>query len=186
MTRRTILMISATTALALSLFAGAATAQQPPRPPQQQQPAPPPKPMKDLIVGTWTLLLVDDVGSDGTRTPDYGPNAKGMLMIGPDGRYSLQIMRDIRSKFAANSRLKGTDAENKAAVQGMISHFGRYTLNEGDKTLTFRIDGSSFPNWDGTQQKQQITAITDDVLVYVNPASSEGGNRGEIDWRRAK
>jgi hypothetical protein len=184
MTLRTLLQTTAVTAFSLGVFAIAATAQQQQRP--AQQPPPPPKPMKELIVGSWTPLLVDDVDADGTRSPIYGPNPKGMLMFSPDGRYSLQIMRDIRPKFAANSRLKGTADENKAVIGGIITHFGRYSLDEGAKTITLRIDGSSFPNWDGTSQTRPITALTDDVFTYVNPASSGSGGKSEVAWRRAK
>lgn len=183
MIARTLLHTLAVTAFSLGVFAIAATAQQQ-RP--AQQPPPPPKPMKELIVGTWTPLLVDDVAVDGTRSPIYGPNPKGMLMFSPDGRYSLQIIRDIRPKFAGNSRLKGTADENKAAVGGAITHFGRYTLDEGAKTITLRIEGSSYPNWDGTSQTRPITALTDDVFTYINPASSGTGSKSEVAWRRAK
>src|SRR2546430_2086933 len=127
MDRRSVLTGSAMTALALATLQKGAVAQQqqPPRPPQQQPPQPP-KPWKELIVGSWTLLVDDGIQPDGTKVPRYGPNPKGLLMFGADGRYSLQIMRDIRPKFAANDRLKGTADEMKAAYQGMISHFGTY------------------------------------------------------------
>jgi Lipocalin-like domain len=175
MNRRGILKASAMTALGLAILTGSAAAEQ--------------KPMKDLLVGTWTLLLVDDVNAEGNRVPGYGPNPKGTVIFGTDGRYSLQIMRDQRPKFASNNRREGTAEENKAAVGGMISHFGTYSINEGAKTLTIRIEGSSFPNWDGTQQKRLITALTDDVLTWTNPTPSTapaGNVRAELAWRRAK
>ena len=190
MTRGTILSTVVMAAFALTLYSIAAQEGQ--RQPQQKAqakapPPPPPKPMKELIVGSWTPLLVDDVDADGTRSPIYGPNPKGMLMFSPDGRYSLQIMRDTRPKFAANSRLKGTADENKAVIGGIITHFGRYSLDEGAKTITLRIDGSSFPNWDGTSQTRPITALTDDVFAYVNPNALVGsGGKSEVAWRRAK
>ena len=147
------------------------------------------KPLKDQIVGTWSLLLVDNVGADGTRVPAYGPNPKGTVMFGPDGRYSLQIMRDVRPKFASNNREAGSTDENKAAVHGMISHFGSYSINEADKTLNLRIEGSSFPNWDGTSQKRTIAALVGDDLTWTNPTPSTapaGNLRSELAWRRLK
>jgi Lipocalin-like domain len=191
MDRRSVLTGSAMTVFALAALQKGAVAQQqqPPRPPQQQQPPQPPKPWKELIVGSWNLLIDDGIAPDGSRVPRYGPNPKGLLIFGADGRYSLQIMRDARPKFAGNDRLKGTPDEMKAAFQGMISHFGTYTINEADKSFTIRIEGSSYPNWDGTTQKRTITALVGDDFVYANQAPSSAvanADRSELAWRRVK
>jgi hypothetical protein len=83
--------------------------------------------------------------------------------------------------------MAGTADENKAAVQGMISHFGTYTVDEAGKSVTFRIQASSFPNWDRTVQKRPITAITDEVLTWNTPAPSAAGFvRSEVAWKKAK
>ncbi len=174
MTRRSVLSASAMMALGLALLPGGAAAQE--------------KPMKDLIVGTWTLQLDDGVRADGSKQPNFGPNPKGILMFTADGRYSLQIMRDSRPKFASNSRTGGTDAENKAAVQGAVAHFGKYSVNDADKRLTLRIEGSSYPNLDGATQKRQITALTADALTWTNPmpGPASGFVRTEVAWQRVK
>jgi len=173
---RRLIVCAAAAGLAYATMSGSTVAQQQ-------------KALKDQIVGTWSLLIVDNFREDGTRVPAYGPNPKGMVMFGPDDRYSLQIMRDVRPKFASNNREKGTADEMMAAVHGMISHFGRYTIDETGKTLNLRIEGSSFPNWDGTTQKRLITALVGDDLTWTNPTPSTaaGGNvRSELVWRRAK
>jgi len=50
--------------------------------------------------------------------------------------------------------MTGIADENKAAVQGMISLVGSYTVNERDRSMLLRIDSSSYPNLDGTEQRQ--------------------------------
>jgi hypothetical protein len=172
MNRRNILGIGAVVVGLTMLPAGA---------PAQQ------KSIKDQLVGTWTLLLSDNIKDDGTHVPGYGPNPEGMLMFSPDGHYSLQIIRIGRPAFASKNRLAGTADENKAAVQGMISHFGTYAVDEAGKTVTFRIDASSFPNWDATVQKRPVTAITNDVLTYETPTPSASGFvRAELAWKKVK
>lgn len=179
MNRRKILTTSTSAVLGLGLMPGTAFAQ------GQPQPAASLKPMKELIVGSWTLVLVDTVAADGTRRPNYGPHPLGLTIFNSDGYYSLQAMSDIRPKFAANDKLKGTADEYKAAVLGMISFFGRYTLDEEKKMLTMHLVASSYPNWDGTTQMRPITVLTDDVLTWITPVSSAGG-RAEVSFRRAK
>src|SRR3954463_11598746 len=121
MYRRTILAGAAIGAVALSLVAGGVTAQQEKGkgggkgPPQQQ--AEPKRPWQQEIVGSWRLLIIDGIKADGTHQPLYGPNPKGLAMFSPDGHYSIQIMRDVRPKFAANDRLKGTAEELKASTE---------------------------------------------------------------------
>jgi hypothetical protein len=172
MYRRTVVGISAL-AVGLAMLPGGASGQQ--------------KSMKDLLVGTWTLLLTDYIKDDGTHVAGFGPNPDGSLIFTADGHYSLHIIRYGRPAFASKDRLKGTADENKAAVQGMISHFGTYTVDEANKTIAFRIAASSFPNWDATTQKRAVTAITDDVLTYNTPAASTSGYvRAEVAWKKAK
>jgi Lipocalin-like domain len=167
--------LSAATALGVALFPGGAAAES--------------KSLKEQLAGVWTLLLVDGVTADGTHLPGYGPNPIGTVIFSPDGHYSLQIMRAVRPKFASDNPAQGTADENKAAVQGMISHFGSYTANDADKTFALRIEGSSFPNQDGTRQSEHVTAITDDLLTYTDttPTTAPSGSAtAELAWRRAK
>jgi hypothetical protein len=174
MNRRNILEIMGTAALGFVFVGSGAVAQQ--------------KPIKDQLVGAWTLLLDDGVAPDGTQVPTFGPNPVGTLIFTPNGRYSLQIMRVInRGPFASNNRDTGTADENKAVSQGTISHFGTYSVDEAGRAITFHIEGSSFPNWENTDQKRLVTAITDEVLTYTNRNSStpaHGFMRTELAWKK--
>lgn len=147
------------------------------------------KSLKDQLAGAWTLLLVDGVTADGTHLPGYGPNPIGTVIFSPDGHYSLQIMRAVRPKFASNNPAQGTPEEYKAASQGINTHFGSYVANDADKTLTYHIEGSSFPNLDGSRRTLQVTAMTDEVLTYTyvlpSPAPS-GAVKFELAWKKAK
>jgi hypothetical protein len=147
------------------------------------------KSTKDMLAGTWTLLLSDAVKADGTHVPQFGPNPSGVLMFSPDGHYAVEIMRANLPKFAANDRDKGTADEMKAVIQGAFAHFGTYNVNDADKSFNFRVEASTFPNWNGTQQKRTITALTDDVLTYnvKAPSANPGGvDHVELVYRRAK
>jgi hypothetical protein len=164
MDRRHLLEIMATTTLGFALIGSGAVAQQ--------------KPIKDQLVGAWTLLLDDAINPDGTHIPTFGPNPARTLIFTPNGRY-----------FASNNRDAGTAEENKAVSQGTISHFGTYTVDEGGKTLSFHVEGSSFPNRENTIQRTLVTAITDEVLTYTNPTSStpgQGFTHTELAWKKLK
>ena len=170
MNRRSILSLSTMILMGLALLPGNTAAQQ--------------KSIKDQIVGTWTLVSTTGRLPDGS--PTWGSNPKTLLIFTNDGRFSAQLMRSDRPKYAANSRVKGTAEENKATAEGTLSYFGTYTISETDKVVTYHIEGSSYPNWNGTDQKRPILSLTADELKYANPAPSGGTAASELLWKRAK
>lgn len=142
------------------------------------------KPLTQQLVGTWNYVAVDVVRTDGSRLPLYGPNPRGVASFDSDGHYVLLTARASLPKFSANDRTKGTPEEYKSVVDGSIAHFGTYTVNEADKTITFHIKTSTYPNWDGTQQKRPFS-IVGDTLTWRTPASS-GGGTAEVVLKRAQ
>jgi hypothetical protein len=170
MNRRDMIPVSAIGTLALVMLTTGATGQ--------------PKSLKDQLTGTWTLVSSDTVAPNGTRTPTFGAGAKGIAVFDPAGHYTFVFTSASLPKFTSNNRSSGTADENKAVVQGTLSHFGTYTVDEAAKSFTIHIDGSSFPNWAGTEQKRPFTATGDD-LKWTTPAAS-GGGTAELVWKRAK
>ena len=135
------------------------------------------------LVGTWTLVsTVTEQG--GNKTDTFGSNPKGILMVDANGRYVIAFSRADLPKVASNNRTTGTPEENKAIVQGSITHFGTVSVNAADQTLTFKIETSLFPKWDGTEHKRPFT-LTGDELTYTVPSTS-GGETATVVWQRAK
>lgn len=134
------------------------------------------------LAGTWTLQAADVIHADGRKESDYGAAPKGLLMIDAKGRYSLQIFRTDRKRFASSDRAKGTPEEYAAAVLGTSTHIGTVSIDPADHTLTFRIDAASFPNQDGTVQKRAYE-LTGDVLSY-KVAPRPNGDVPVSVWRR--
>ena len=137
---------------------------------------------KDLV-GTWTLVsAINEQG--GNKTDTYGPHPKGILTVDANGHYVLAIARADLPKIASNNRTTATPEENKAIVQGSNTHFGTVSVSAADKTIIFKIETSTFPNWDGIEQKRSFT-LTGDELTYTVPAAS-GGGTATVVWKRAK
>jgi len=134
------------------------------------------------LAGTWTLVAADVVHADGSRARDYGAAPKGLLLIDAAGRYSLQIFKSERPRFAAADKLAGTDAEYKAAVLGSSTHYGTVSIDTTAHTLTFKIEAASFPNWEGGAQTRSYE-LTGDELSYRVPARPNGDTPISV-WRR--
>jgi hypothetical protein len=125
------------------------------------------------LVGIWTLTAADNLQSNGSRVHAYGSDPQGILVFGADGRYSVQIFRENRAKFASSDKLHGTFDEYKDASLGMSCHFGRYTVDAAKSTITFQVERASFPNWDGAIQIRPFTLNGDELEWHV-PATPDG------------
>lgn len=140
-----------------------------------------------LAQGSWILVSLYNE-SDGNKTEPFGPNPRGSMLLTPDGRFSMILMQATLPKFASNVRTKGTVEENEAVVKGSVAAFGTYAITGGDKeqTLNLHVEGSTFPNWDGQDQKRPM-AVSGDELKVINPAPSIGGGGKNYQiWKRAK
>jgi hypothetical protein len=94
-------------------------------------------------------------------------------------------LRASLRKIAADNRMKGTAEENQAIVQGSLASYGSYTVvNEKEHAVKVRIEGSTFSNWDGQDQKQTWT-VKGDELTTTTPTASVGGVANLI-FKRAR
>ena len=132
------------------------------------------------IAGTYTLVSFTNQQGD-TKTDTYGPNPKGVMMLDANGRYVVVLMRPDLPKFASNNRSTGTAEEYKAISLGSFTHFGTYSV--ADSHIIFRLEHTTFPNWDGQEQRRTLT-VTGDELKYA--VASSAGGISTLVWKRSK
>ncbi|WP_029914032.1 lipocalin-like domain-containing protein [Caulobacter sp. UNC358MFTsu5.1] len=154
-------------ALAVALTGTAATAAEP------------------ALTGTWTLAAADRLKPDGTRARDYGQHPKGRLIIDAQGRYSLQIFDGDRPRIASGDKATATPVELTGAVMGSSTHYGTVAVDKAANVLVFRIEGASFANWEGTEQRRKY-ALTTDTLSYQVPTPRPDGSIPISEWRRER
>jgi hypothetical protein len=56
----------------------------------------------------------------------------------------------------------------------MIAYYGTYTVDEPGKTVTLRVEASSFPDQVGSEQKRTITSLTANELKLGNRSALNG------------
>ncbi len=171
MNRRSILGISAMTALGLALLPGSAIGQK--------------QSLKRQLVGTWALVSWDQTLPDGSKVERFGANPKGEYAFTRNGRFFQMIARPDLPKIASNNAMNPTPEEAKAIAAGSIAYYGTYTVNEKDKTLSFELELTTFTNQLGIEQKRTITSITEDEM-HISNSSVVGGGKIETVWKRVK
>jgi hypothetical protein len=135
------------------------------------------------MVGTWSLSE-QWVEQDGKKLQRFGARPKGIAMYDANGRFATILLRTDLPKFASNNAMTGTADENKAIVQGSNATFGTWSINEQDGSLMSTIDGSTFPGWDGQNQRRTLSIVGDEMKMCV-PGAQIGGTACAI-WKRTK
>ena len=149
------------------------------RPAHSQQPS-----LKAQLVGSaWAMGVVAVNRKDGTRADVFGPNPNGVLMFHPDGHFVLFSSRPGRPKYASGNRVQGTPEEFRETVLGSIAYFGSYSVDEEKKIFVIKIKGSTFPDYEGTEQMRPFTIVGDE-LRSINPNPSQGGAALDLVLKR--
>ncbi len=136
------------------------------------------------IVGVWRLVSAVNTGTDGIpKVGSFGPNPSGRIIFTASGHYATVNTHPDLPKFASGNRMQGTPEEYRAVVHGSNSTFGTYSVSADGKVLVLKIEGGTWPHWNGTEQRRDLTLAGDDMSYSL--ASSRGG-RSTLTWKRVK
>jgi len=171
MNGRHLLRISAVIALGLAVLPARAVSQQ--------------KSLKDQLVGTWTLTAWEQTRPDGSKLQRFGTNPKGIHVFDADGRTYILFSRPDLPKIASNNPSMPTPEEAKGIVDGSIAYYGTYTVDEGSKVITVKVEVSTFATQVGVDQKRTIASVSADELKMVNTTVLSGGQISYA-FKRAK
>ena len=144
------------------------------------------KSLREQIVGTWQFIVAEVSAPDGKKSFPFGEKPKGILVFTADGHFAqIHVAGDILA-IASNNRMTGTPEEYAAIMRRSLSVFGTWTVDEANKTVTYNIVSSSFPNWEGEAQTRLIDKLTAEEFVNTNP--NVGGGRGSASnfYRKVK
>ena len=169
--RRNILGLSAIAAVGIAMLPISTFAQQ--------------QTLKQQLVETWLLVSAETTNADGTKFMPFGKNPKGTVVFDATGHFLSLNIDPTMPKFASNNRKTGTVDEDKAVVTMSIGLMGTYTVDETGKTILQHVDASTYPNWNGQDQKRPITSLTSDGLSYTTLAPSTGAGTTALVFKRA-
>jgi Lipocalin-like domain len=128
------------------------------------------KSAKELIVGSWTLMIADSVRPEGNNVPGFGALPTGKATFGADGRYSFEVVPST-------------------GKQSGVTASGTYALDDAGKALTLKVEESSIPNWKGKTQTGTVKFVSSDHLGWTTSAplvASSDFSGTELIWARTK
>ena len=122
------------------------------------------------LVGTWRLVSLESRASDGEIRYPLGRTPIGQLLYDVGGHISAQLMNPDRPKFASGDRLRGSDAEVRAATDGYIAYYGTYTVDMPAAVVTHHVQGALFPNSIGADELRHFRLDGDRLTITTAPA----------------
>jgi len=136
--------------------------------------------LKSQVVGVWAIVSETET-VNGDKTEPLGDHPIGLAIYDKSGYFSSQRMRADLPKFAARRKDAGTDAENRAVIEGIQTLFGTYTIDEKSHTRALHVAGSSFPNIAGLDLKEAIVIKGDLMTVTTGPTGNV-----TLVWKRVR
>ncbi len=129
--------------------------------------------------GAWSLVSATGVRSDGRLIEPYGPNPKGSLMYGVEGRMSAIIVDGA----IAETELRA--GGRKRSSRRTVAYFGSYEVRPGDGTVTHHVEGSLFPDWVGEELPRKIELEGDRMTLRPPPLQRPSGDvQLVLVWKR--
>ena len=143
--------------------------------------------MNTSLIGAWKLVTFEFRKADGAVIYPYGEKARGSLIYTESGRYSAQLMRNDRPRFAIADQMMGTPNEIEANYKGSISYFGTYEVHMENGFIIHRVESSIFPNMEGTDQKRFFELSEGQLKLTTPPINLDGEKAvGVLLWERAE
>jgi len=140
---------------------------------------------KNILIGAWKLITFEFRRDDGSVIYPYGKKARGSIIYTETGRYSAQLMQMERPRFAISDQMQGTSEEIATAFKGCISYFGAYEIDLEHNKIIHHVEGSIFPNMEGTKQIRMFE-INGNHMTLTTPSFKLDGEKavGVLEWKR--
>jgi hypothetical protein len=135
------------------------------------KPAPAMEIKKADLIGAWAYVSTYNEFADNRRESFFGEKPVGIFILLANGHYSHIIMKPDLPRIKSRRIRESTLKESEAIAEGVLAHFGTYTVDEGAGEFTVTIRKSSFPNLDGVLQVRTVTKLDAENLSYINDIS---------------
>ena len=137
------------------------------------------------FVGAWRLVTFEFCKDDGEVIYPFGAEASGSIIYTESGRYSAQLMRKGRPRFQFGDQMKGTIEEIESSYKGCISYFGTYRVDPDNNFIVHHVEGSIFPNMEGTNQLRSYEFSGNRLQLRTPPMMLDGEKAfGVLEWEK--
>jgi len=137
------------------------------------------------LVGAWRLVTFEFLKEDGSVIYPFGAEAQGTIIYTESGRYSAQLMRKDRLRLKTGDQIKASMDESESNFKGCISYFGTYMVDFDTNLIVHHVEGSLFPNMEGTNQIRSFEFSNNQLKLRTPPIMLAGDKAfGILQWEK--
>jgi hypothetical protein len=136
-------------------------------------PEPETKPLAETLVGTWELVSRTDRAASGEirQEPSLGSDPVALLYYDRSGRFAAQFMKRDRSSVV---EVAAAGPNNSRARGGYDAYFGRYAVQDDDKSVTHRLAAALSNENVGQVFTRMLEVAGDTLTIRLDTATAEG------------
>jgi hypothetical protein len=106
----------------------------------------------ELFLGSWSLVSFEHVPPTGTMSRPLGDHPTGAILYQSDGRMSAQVSLPSPARFVHDDPAQASNEEATQAWRNYLGYWGSFEVFPEKQVVVHHVEGSSFPNWIGTDQ----------------------------------
>ena len=134
--------------------------------------------LKDQLIGTWTLVSVADIYENGRKVDDWGKGVGGAVSFDANGRFTYMII---------GANLPDRTNSPRVSSRMVVAYYGRYTVDDAKRTVTYTADRSTNPGFDGGNRTATLALSGDDMTQRSQPLKTPRSTLiPETVFKRAK
>jgi hypothetical protein len=135
----------------------------------------------EQLVGAWTLVAWYETTADGEVRYPLGENAIGQIIYTADRRVAAQLVASSQARLHSEDWREATEAESARAWKNYFGYFGAFSIDLDRQAVVHHIEGSWFPNLQGTDQVRRFRFEGKQLVLDADT----GWGKVHIVWRRA-
>ena len=132
------------------------------------------------FLGTWALVSFEHVLPTGARGQLFGENPKGQISYHSDGQMSAQLQVGSPKRLTGEQIVRIAPEEASEAWRGYLGYWGTFRIDARNNIVVHHVQGSSFPNWIGTEQARHFRFQEDFLILEAH--SPDGIST--LTWRK--
>ena len=136
------------------------------------------------LVGTWRLVSSTLRMADGTARadPQTGARGAGYLIYTEAGRVCAMTANPDRPRWKPGT--PPTEAELRAAFDGLVAYCGTYEVNEAERFVIHHIEIDRLPGAAGSERKRYFALSGKRLTLRPAPPLPAGVQEWTIEWER--
>jgi CubicO group peptidase (beta-lactamase class C family) len=130
------------------------------------------------FAGNWRLVSFVNIDEQGAATPSR--YTAGRIMYDAAGQMAAQLTFSGRPSLPSPP----TEPQRAAAYGSFLSYYGGYVVDEAAKKVTHFVEGSTNPNWPGTDLVRYFDFADGGRTLKLSIRTAAGRTTGTLVWAR--